>query len=132
MIQRGMLSDHFEGVAVKKLSAVEADTTRSNQHEFNGVSELKALLGEAQPVKFDTRFVWMGEEQEAIAVDGILTWYDARAAHPTRSEYRLYFPTTPISELAKEGDTLFIAKRTNGTLLVIITPATSTIQSQLV
>ena len=125
------MSDYFKGVAAKKLSAVEADPARSHQHEFNGVTKLKELLGDAQPAKFPTRFIWLGEEQEAIAVDGITTWYDAREAHPTRSEYRLYFPTTPVSELAKEGDTLFIAKRTDGSLLIIITPSTSTIQSQL-
>jgi hypothetical protein len=131
MIGHGSLSDYFEGVAAKKLSAVEADPQRSHQHEFNGVTELKKLLGEAQPLKFPTRFIWLGEEQEAIAADGVSTWYDAREAHPTRSEYRLYFPTTPVSELAKEGDTLFIAKRTDGSLLIIVTPSTSTIQSQL-
>lgn len=132
MTKQGILSDHFEGVVVKQLSAVEADTTRSNQHEFNGVLALKKLLGDEQPKEFAARFIWLGDEQEGIAVDGILTWYDARAAHPTRSEYRLYFPTTPVSELAKEGDGLFIAKRTDGTLLVIVTPANSTIQAQLI
>jgi hypothetical protein len=131
MSRQGSLSDYFEGVAAKKLSAVEADPQRSNQHEFNGVTELKKLLGEAHPIKFPTRFIWLGEEQEAIAADGNATWYDARDAHPTRSEYRLYFPTTPVSALAKEGDTLFVAKRTDGSLLIVLTPSTSTIESQL-
>lgn len=130
-LRRGHLSDHFEGVAVKRLSAVEADTSRSNQHEYNGVNQLKAILGEAQPARFPTRFIWLGEEQEAVSEDGTLTWYDSRANHPTRSEYRLYFPTTPVSELARAGDTLFIAKRTDGTAMVVITPAGSTMQNQL-
>lgn len=130
-MRRGHLSDYFEGVAVKKLSAVEADTSRSNQHEYNGVDRLKSILGENQPVKFPTRFVWLGDEQEAITEDGILTWYDSRAKHPTRSEYRLYFPTTAVSELAKAGDPIFFAKRTDGTVMVIITPAESTMQNQL-
>ncbi|MEZ7688666.1 hypothetical protein [Neisseria sp. 20925_1_37] len=30
-MKRGYLSDYFEGVAVKRLSAVEADVIRSNQ-----------------------------------------------------------------------------------------------------
>lgn len=130
-LRRGHLSDHFEGVAVKRLSAVEADSSRSNQHEYNGVNQLKAILGETQPVRFPTRFIWLGEEQEAVSEDGALTWYDSRANHPTRSEYRLYFPTTPVSELAQAGDTLFLAKRTDGTVMVIITPAGSTMQNQL-
>ncbi len=130
-IRRGFLSDYFEGVAVKRLSAVEADPGRSNQHEYNGVGQLKTLLGAAQPVTFPTRFVWLGEEQEAISEDGELTWYDARARHPTRSEFRLYYKSTAVSEMAHAGDTLFIAKRTNGSLLLIVTPAASTMQNQL-
>lgn len=130
MMRQGLLSDYFEGVAVKRLSAVEADTERSNQHEFNGVNQLKGILG-SEKARFPTRFVWLGDEQEGLSEDGFVTWYDARAQHPTRSEYRLYFPTTPVSELAKEGDGLFIAKRTDGSIMVIVTPAVSTIQSQL-
>lgn len=130
-IRRGLLTDYFVAVAVKRLSAVEADTSRSNQHEYNGVNQLKALLGEDQPRRFPTRFVWLGEEQEAVSEDGILTWYDARARHPTRSEYRLYFPPTMVSELASAGDAMFIARRPDGSLMVIITPAASTMQNQL-
>ncbi len=129
-MRRGLLSDYFEGVAVKRLSAVEADSQRSNQHELNGVDALKNILGPGR-AKFPARFVWLAEEQEAISEDGFLTWYDAREKHPTRSEYRLYFPTTPVSELANAGDTLFIAKRTDGSVMIIITPAASTIQNQL-
>ncbi|MCP4097100.1 MAG: restriction endonuclease [Planctomycetaceae bacterium] len=130
-MHRGLLSDYFDGVVVKRLSAVEADTKQSNQHEFNGVHQLKKILGEEEPRTFPARFVWLGVEQEGISEDGFLTWYDARRDHPNRSEYRLYFPTTPISEMASEGDTLFIARRTDGSAMVIVTPADSTIQNQL-
>lgn len=129
-MRRGLLSKYFDGVAVKRLSAVEADTKRSNQHEFNGVNQLKKILG-ADRQTFTTRFVWLGDEQEGVSATGFMTWYDAREHHVSRSEYRFYFSTTPVSELAKEGDALFIAKRTDGTVLVTVTPASSTIQNQL-
>ena len=45
-LKRGYLSEYFKGVAAKHLSAVEADTLRSHQHEFNGVRELVQILGE--------------------------------------------------------------------------------------
>ena len=32
-MQRGQLSDYFEGVGVKRLSAVDAEPKTSNQHE---------------------------------------------------------------------------------------------------
>lgn len=130
MIKRGLLADYFEGVAVKRLSAVEADTSKSNQHEFNGVNQLREIFG-PDKARFPSLFVWLHDEQEAISEEGFLTWYDARENHLTRTEYRFYFPTTAVSELAEAGDTLFIAKRTNGSVMVIVTPAASTIQSQL-
>ena len=33
-MKHGYLSEYFEGVAAKRLSAVEADETKSNQHEY--------------------------------------------------------------------------------------------------
>ncbi len=42
---KGHLSQYFIDVAYKKLSAVEASSHRSNQHEFNGVNALKNMLG---------------------------------------------------------------------------------------
>ena len=35
-MKAGYLSEFFSGVAMKTLSAVEADAARSNQHEYNG------------------------------------------------------------------------------------------------
>jgi hypothetical protein len=130
-IRKGLLSDYFRGVVVKRLSAVEADASRSNQHEFNGVRELKSVFGHDQPREFPARFVWLGNEQEAVSEDGFVTWYDARANHPTRSEYRLYFPTTSVSEMATEGDVMFIARLVNDTVMVVLTPSESTVQNQL-
>lgn len=132
-MKRGYLSQYFDGVAAKRLTAVEADTETSNQHEFNGTKELKLVLGEGtgEKVTFPTTFLWLGNENEGISSDGFVTWYDARRAHPTRSEYRLYFPTTDVSRLARENDMMFIAKRSNGTVMIIITSNGSTIENQL-
>ena len=40
-----LLSEFFKAAAVKRLSAVEADSRRSNQHEFNASKELIAIMG---------------------------------------------------------------------------------------
>ena len=128
---QGLLAKSFTGIAVKRLSRVEADINRSHQHEFNGVTNLKRILGEADRREIPTTFVWLGGEQEAISEEGFLSWYDSRRAHPTRSEYRLYFPTTEVSELASEGDTVFIATCPGDTMMVIETPANSAMESQL-
>ena len=55
-MQRGLLSDYFEGVAVKRLSAVEADSDRSHQHEFQG-GHLRKLLGDDDRLKIPARFI---------------------------------------------------------------------------
>ena len=84
----------------KTLSAVEARPERSNQHEFNGVSQLKAMLGLASR-SLTGEFSLLGSDLTAKAE---VTWYDARIAHETRTEHRLYFPTNVVMNHAKEGD----------------------------
>lgn len=132
-MKRGYLSEYFEGVAVKRLSAVEAHPERSNQHEFDGVQGLKQILGESRgKQKFDAKFIYLSDsDAEPVVSDGFLTWYDARERHPTRSEYRLYFPTTAVSQCAAEGDLLVIGKRPGGGMLVIVAEQGSTIERQI-
>ncbi len=132
-MKRGYLSQYFRSVAAKRLSAVEADPGKSHQHEFNGTKELKNVLGEdvGEKQTFPTIFLWFGSENEGVSSDGFVTWYDARRAHPIRSEYRLYFQTTDVSKLAREGDTLFVAMRTDNKVMIIITASGSTVESQL-
>ncbi|MCA0028758.1 MULTISPECIES: type II restriction endonuclease [unclassified Mesorhizobium] len=131
MIRRGLLSDYFEGVAVKRLSMVETTPDGSNQHEFNSSRTLRALMGDADRKKIPTRFIWLGDEQEGIAADGMLSWYDARRKHATRTEYHLYYYTNDVTDLMKEGDTLFVALLRDGSAMTIVTPADSTVQNQL-
>ncbi|TPL38890.1 type II restriction endonuclease [Mesorhizobium sp. B2-4-6] len=129
-MRRGLLSDYFDGVAVKRLSAVEADILCSNQHEFNSSKQLTSLLGSPDRAQYRTIFIWIGGEQEALSEEGFLTWYQSRK--PPRREHRLYFPNNAVCETAAAGDVLFIARRTDNTLMAIIVPGGSTIHNQLV
>ncbi|ARP67689.1 restriction endonuclease [Mesorhizobium sp. WSM1497] len=130
-MKRGLLSDYFEGVAVKRLSMVETTPGGSNQHEFNSSRTLRAMMGDADRKKIPTRFIWLGEEQEGFAADGMLSWYDARRKHATRTEYHLYYYTNDVTDRMKEGDTLFVALLRDGSAMTIVTPADSTVQNQL-
>lgn len=132
-MREGYLSEYFVAVASKRLSVVETDKSRSNQHEYNGSQPLKDMFGPANgdKQKFDSNFIWFGKENEALSSEGFVTWYDSRWEHPTRSEPRLYFNSTVVSEMAQAGDMLFIAKRPDNTVMVIITAAGSTIESQI-
>lgn len=131
-MKRGYLSEYFNGVAAKRLSAVEAYADQSNQHEFNGDDGLKRLFGTAKGKQyFDTRFLYLSDDLEPISDDGRLTWYDARENHPTRTEFRLYFTTSSVSKCSNAGDLLVIGRRLDGTVLVIIVKDGSTASNQI-
>lgn len=129
----GYLSEFFSGAALKTLSAVEADLVHSHQHEFNGVEGLKNIFGQAHgKQKFEAKFIYLTDrDDEPVISEGFLTWYDAREAHPTRSEHRLYFPTTEVSSCAAEGDLLVIGRRQDGSVLVVVAEGESTVANQI-
>lgn len=133
-MKRGYLSEYFDGVAVKRLSAVEADTTRSNQHEYNATKDMLVFMGRpSMRTRLPTRFIYLDDQtDEPIIEDAFLTLYDSRENQPNRSaEYRFYFPTSPVSAKASEGDLLLIAKKRDGGLLVIIASNGSSAVNQL-
>jgi hypothetical protein len=134
-MKKAYLSQYFEAVAAKRLTEVEVNKKISNQHEFNGSLALKRILGtndEGQKIFFQGRFIWMGEKEDVITADGKLSWYDSRYESTTRApEWRLYFPTTDVTQLAQAGDLLIIGKRTDNSLYCIIVSAGSTIENQL-
>lgn len=133
-MKKGYLSEFFSSVGIKTLSAVEADLVRSNQHEFNGVEALKKLFGKAAgKQRYYSKFIYLidDDDSEPIVSEGMLTWYDAREANPTRSEHRLYFPTTEVSSKAGPGDTMVIGLRQDGSVVVVVAEAGSTVANQL-
>jgi len=104
----------FDKIAVKRLSAVETDKNLSHQHELNGVKALSELFGKSEKKKsFPAHFLYLDNDAEIInnlfqSEEGHITWYDARARHPTRTEYRLYYSSSLLQENASEGDLLII------------------------
>lgn len=133
-MKRGYLSEYFDGVAIKRLSAVEADQTRSNQHEYNATQAMLDFIGRpSEKTRLEARFIYLcDEDAEPVREDASLTLYDTRQNQPhRRPEYRFYFPTTTVSQLASEGDLLLIARLRNGSLLVIIAENGSSAASQV-
>ena len=81
-MKKGYLSDYFKGIAIKRLSAVEVDLAISHQHEINGISELKNLLGFNRE-EYSAKFIYLGDDEEENKSEiGYVTWYDARENHP--------------------------------------------------
>ena len=131
-MNRGQLADYFVGVGVKRLSAVDAEPRRSNQHEVGTTREMRTeFLGETHQERFDAIYIWLGKDQDGFTVEDTATHYDARLNIPKRSEWRLYYPTNSVTEAMREGDTLFLAKHRSGILYFIVTPEGSTSEQQL-
>jgi hypothetical protein len=132
-MKQGYLSQYFEGVAAKRLSAVEADETRSHQHEYHATKNVQAFLGSPdEKTRIDARFLYLTDEDpDPIVEDAFLTLYNCRKGKPRAPEYHLYFPTTSVSLNASEGDLLVIAKKRDGSLLVIIAENGSSISRQI-
>ncbi|MBC6441205.1 MAG: restriction endonuclease [Rhodospirillales bacterium] len=131
-MKRGQLSDYFEGVGVKRLSAVDAEPETSNQHEVGTTVKMrKDFLGKTHQQKFSAIYIWLGGEQEGFIEEGWATHYDARINKPRASEWRLYYPSNSVTEAMKAGDTLFLAKDREDVLWFIVAPEGSTSEQQL-
>lgn len=138
MRQEG-LSSLFDGVAVKRLAAVDACSTTSNQHEITGSEPLLRILGDTDRMRprggadtrFEATYIWLAEEGESLSEEGRLSWYDSRRNRPRSAEWRLYYQSNAVTELMSPGDTLFLARRSDDRLMFIVTPPGSTSENQL-
>lgn len=125
------LSQYFSGIGAKRLTAVEVQPHLSNQHEFNGINEFREIFGTAKRT-FPGTYIYLDEDSDNnISEEGILTWYDARANHPTRTEYRLYYTHNSVISSANPGDLVIIGKTVEGKLVVIVAPEGSTSEQQM-
>ena len=101
--------------AVKRLAAVEIDPDRSNQHEFNA-GHLRSGLGFASDsAKGRLRLlIYPDDGGEPVVDDDRYTLYDARARHPTRSEWHLYYYSAELASEARVGDLLVLYRPDGG------------------
>ena len=132
-MRRGKLRDYFAGVGVKHLSAVDAEPRRSNQHEVGTTGEMRRqFLGEVQRERFSVVYVWLGEDQDGFTAEDTATHYDAREQQARRApEWRLYYPSNPVTEAMSERDSLFLAMTNQRLLYFIVAPEGSTSERQL-
>ena len=130
-MKAGFLSTYFSAVVARRLTAVETDPLTSKQHEFQGSSLFRKVFG-SEKRSFDADLFYLTDDAEPQTVKASLTWYDSRANDPKRSaEFRLYYKGSFIHEFAQAGDTLFVATKEDGSVLVIVAAADSTTENQL-
>ena len=129
-MNKGHLSEYFEGVGLKILSAVDSQPKSSNQHEIGTTVAMRKFLG-TEKTKFQVTYIWLNDEQETIIETDWATHYDTREGKPRSAEYRFYYPSNSVTEAMAAGDTLFLAIRPDKSILFIVVPSESTIQNQL-
>lgn len=131
------IDQYVEGVAWKHLSAVDAESKRSNQHELGGLVKAGFLRFLGDPGKdttrLRTRYVFLAEDEaNCISVTGGASWYDARRKQPHRSpELRLYYENNPVTEQLSEGMFALVAKLRTNELLLVFSNAGSSAEQQL-
>lgn len=130
------ISDYFEGVSAKYLSAVDARPEHSNQHEIGGLVQagFDKFLG--RPPKgtvtpFKARMAFLRDEEETpIVCEDEVSWYDTR--HEGRGpEFRLYYKSNDVTNALSAGDFFLIGKLRDESLLLVFAPAGSTTELQL-
>jgi hypothetical protein len=130
-MKSGHLSQYFSGVAAKRLQDVEVNPDTSRQHEFNGVSRLRQILGDDDRSISATYMYVDDDTEDSLVVESTATWYDARRGNPDRTEYRLYYPSSAKLEKAQANDLLVVAQRRDKSLLVLVAPNGSTAENQV-
>ena len=130
-IKYGFLADYFEGFGYKRLKPVEIDPEVSHEHEFNGINQFKKLFGLGKRY-LPCRVTYLADDEDEITEDNVrLTWYDARENHPTRSEYRLYYPDSDCFDKAASEDLMIVCKNRDDTVTMFIAKNGDTFENQL-
>ena len=96
-------------VFMKRLAAVEIDPKRSNQHEFNA-GRLRQELGlRGDRCRGAVEFLfYKADDAEPVIVTESYTVYDARRSHPSRTEWRMYYPNRGVARHARAGDLMLL------------------------
>jgi hypothetical protein len=118
------LSDVFPTAALKVLSAVDLPDQGSNQHELNGVLALREFFGEERVKGPINWFYFSDDEDSPLSESGHFTFYDSRANHPTRTEWRMYYSGFFLAR-ASIGDLLVLAKDIKGDIYGLVFERTS-------
>lgn len=127
------LTELFDGIAAKRLVAVEVAPEASNQHELNGIAPVLRVFGRPEgKLYIPTQFVYLDDSESGDSSPGQLTLYNARADDPKRNEYRLYYSKNPVLSKAEPGDLFILAKRRDAdSAVAIVAPAGSSAELQL-
>lgn len=131
------VTDIFAGAAAKYLTQVDANPSRSNQHEIGGLvkvgfGDYLGLPPNGEKYYFNCLMAYARDDEEALLCESTVTWYDGRWGKSHRSpEYRLYYKSNPVTNLIQPDDFMLVAKKRDGSLVLLFTPPDSSTEHQL-
>lgn len=93
-------------VAVKRLSVVEVDSTRSNQHELNATLLMRELGFPAERASGPLTLVMYAGDEAPETFEGGYTFSNVREGKPRSPEYHMYYTSDALPPRARAGDLL--------------------------
>ena len=129
----GHYSDHFEGVAFKRLSDADTGRGTSRQHEIGITTAMReGFLARLAADAIETTYVRLDDESEPLTMEASATHYDARRSKSERDEeWRLYYKTNPVTERMSPGDALLLVLTKERKLLFFVAREASEAEQQL-
>ncbi len=85
-------------------------TGTSHQHEFNATKLFRALGFEGRTSGTLTLLFYSNDREPPHTDSGQFTIYNSREGKPRAAEYRLYYESNAISELARPGDLILLTR----------------------
>ncbi len=122
------LSDFFSAVGFKTLRPVDLPHLGSNQHEVNGVSQLREFFKTDTTLTGVIHWFYFADGQDPVSADGEFTFYDAReksSERTGRSEWRWYY-TGDFLARASVDDVLILAKESVTNVFALVFQQEST------
>ena len=129
----GRYSDHFEGIAFKRLSDADTGRGTSRQHEIGITTAMReGFLARLAADAIETTYVRLDDESEPLTMAASATHYDARRSKSERDEeWRLYYKTNPVTERMTPGDALLLVQTKERKLLFFVAREASEAEQQL-
>jgi hypothetical protein len=105
----------FSRVAAKRLVQVDLPDRGSHQHEINGDAALRDFFGISEETRENLELHLYTDDGPPEHETTQITFYDARAQNPNRTEWRLYYRGDFLAK-ASPGDTFVLARTVEGAL----------------
>lgn len=110
-----ILNQIFSDIAYKKLARVDIYGNNSNQHEITATGALRDFFNTDSRITLPITWFYFNDDRadDFPSESGIITYYDSRENHPTRTEWRIYYQGDFLTENSEPDDLFVLVKISN-------------------